>query len=81
MLEPKTLGLVGVVMLFISLFTPIINLPIGGSMALYQNAGAAIFIFLACAASLYLLTKNRLKDIRYPGFSSFIQLMAYCLAT
>jgi hypothetical protein len=81
MLEPKTLGMVGVVMLFISLFTPVINLPVGGSMALYQNAGAAIFIFLACAASLYLLTKNRLKDLRYPGFSSFLLLMAFCLAT
>ena len=81
MLEPKTLGMVGVVMLFISLFTPVINLTVGGSMALYQNAGAAIFIFLACAASLYLLTKNRLKDLRYPGFSSFLLLLAFCLET
>lgn len=74
--QQKVLSLAGMLLVFISLFTPLISLPIVGSVNLLQhNVPAAIFTIIVCGVSLYLTIKERYRDILY-GSISLLILMA-----
>ena len=75
MSQQKVLSIGGMLLVFISLFTPLVSLPIVGSMNLLQyNVPAAIFTIIVCVGSLYLTIKERYRDILY-GSISLLALM------
>lgn len=67
----QILGLVGSLILFIGVFTPIISLPIVGSMNYFQNGtGDGVIILVLAAFSIFLTLTKRYKFLLFTGIGS-----------
>jgi len=69
--KKQTFGLIGSVMLFIGVFTPLISLPIVGSTNYFMNGrgDGTIVLILAVISFLLVLTK-KYKGLWFTGFAS-----------
>jgi len=59
----QLLGLIGSIVLFVGVFTPVVSAPIVGNMNYFQNGkgdGAIILVFACCSLALVLAKKYRL---------------------
>ncbi len=67
----QILGLVGSLILFIGVFTPIISLPIVGSMNYFQNGrGDGVIILVLAAFSVFLTLTKRYRFLLFTGGGS-----------
>ncbi len=67
----QILGLIGSLILFIGVFTPIISLPIVGSMNYFQNGtGDGVIILVLAAFSVFLTLTKRYKFLLFTGEGS-----------
>jgi hypothetical protein len=65
-------GLIGVSLLFIGVFSPIINAPIVGNRNFFQNGeGDGVIILVLAAVSLLLILSKHFKLLWLPGLISF----------
>lgn len=77
----QILGLVGSLILFIGVFTPIINLPIVGSMNYFQNGrGDGVIILVLAAFSVFLTLNKRYKFLLFTGGVS-LAILAFTFIT
>lgn len=69
--KKQTLGLIGSAMLFVGVFTPLVNLPIVGSMNYFMNGegDGNIVLILAVISFLLVLTK-KYEGLWLTGFAS-----------
>lgn len=68
---PQILGLAGSVILFIGVFTPIISLPIVGSMNYFQNGrGDGVILLLVAILSAFLTLAKRYRFLLFTGGGS-----------
>jgi hypothetical protein len=67
----QVLGLVGSLILFIGVFTPVISLPIVGSVNYFQNGrGDGVFILLLAVLSVFLTLTRRYHLLLFTGIGS-----------
>jgi hypothetical protein len=87
MKRKQTLGLIGSIVLFVGVFTPIISLPIVGSMNYFQNGkGDGVIILGLAIVSLILTLTKRYGGLWFTGLGSlavmiftFINFQSRCL--
>lgn len=73
----QVLGLVGSLILFIGVFTPIISLPIVGSMNYFQNGrGDGVIILVLAVFSVFLTLTKRYRFLLFTGGGS-IAILAF----
>jgi hypothetical protein len=68
----RSLGLIGAALVAVGLFTPIVTVPILGNVNLFSNGTNLIGIDLLVLAAIaaVLATKNRLRDLIWPGIAA-----------
>ena len=67
----KISGLIGSIVLFIGVFTPIVSIPIMGNMNYFQNGrGDGIFILILAVVSLVLVLTKKYKGLWFTGLAS-----------
>lgn len=67
----QMLGLIGSLILFVGVFTPIISLPIVGSMNYFQNGkGDGVIVLALAIVSLILTLTKRYRGLWFTGISS-----------
>ena len=72
----QILGLVGSALLFIGVFTPIISLPIVGSVNYLQNGrGDGVIILILAIISVFLTLTNRYRFLLFTGAGSLAVLV------
>ena len=70
------LGILGAILLFVGVFTPIISFPIVGSMNYFQNGRGDGTVILALAAvSLILVLTKKFNGLWVTGFSSLAVML------
>jgi len=70
-------GLIGSIVLFIGVFTPIMSVPIMGNMNYFQNGkGDGTLILILAAASLVLVLTKKYKGLWFTGVGS-LTVMAF----
>ncbi len=71
----QTLGLVGAAVLFVGVFTPIVSLPIVGSMNYFQNGhGDGVLILAFALLALLFVVRRAFRLLCIPGFGSLAVL-------
>lgn len=69
--KKQTLGLIGSVMLFIGVFTPLISLPIVGSTNYFMNGrGDGTIVLILAIISFLLVLGKKYKGLWFTGFAS-----------
>lgn len=72
----QILGLSGSLILFFGVFTPIISLPIVGSVNYFQNGrGDGVFILLLAILSVFFTLTKRYRLLLFTGIGSFVILV------
>lgn len=75
-----TLGLIGSMILFVGVFTPIVSMPLVGSMNYFQNGkGGGVLIMIIAIFSLILVLKRRFGGLWFTGITSLL-LLAFTFA-
>lgn len=73
----QILGLIGSIVLFIGVFTPIVSVPIMGNMNYFQNGkGDGTFILILAVVSLVLVLSKKYKGLWVTGLGS-LAVMAF----
>jgi hypothetical protein len=73
----QMLGLIGSIVLFIGVFTPIISVPIIGNMNYFQNGkGDGTIILVLAVVSLILVLSKKFKGLWFTGLGS-MAVMAF----
>jgi len=69
----KTLGILGPIILFIGVFTPIVNVPIIGDINyLYRDKGDGLILLILIVISLALAFREKYKLLWWTGGASFV---------
>lgn len=69
--KKQTFGLIGSVMLFIGVFTPLISLPIVGSTNYFMNGkGDGTIVLILAIISFLLVLAKKYKGLWFTGFAS-----------
>ena len=72
----QILGLIGSVVLFIGVFTPIVSVPIMGNMTYFQNGhGDGMIILVFAVISLILVLMERYKALWFTGSASLAVML------
>jgi len=67
----QLLGLIGSIVLFIGVFTPIVSVPIMGNMNYFQNGeGDGTVVLVLAVISLVLVLANKYKGLWFTGIGS-----------
>ena len=67
----QLLGLIGSIVLFIGVFTPIVSVPIVGNMNYFQNGkGDGTIVLILAVISLVLVLANKYKGLWFTGIGS-----------
>lgn len=67
----QLIGIFGAILLIVGVFSPIVHIPIRGSITYIHNGkGDGVFILFFAALSLYYLLKERYVSVRWTGFAS-----------
>jgi hypothetical protein len=67
----KILGIIGSIILFIGVFTPIVSIPIMGNMNYFQNGkGDGMFVLILAVASFVLVLTKKYKGLWFTGGAS-----------
>ncbi|CAO1665077.1 hypothetical protein NYA30BAC_02536 [Halomonas sp. NYA30] len=67
----QLLGLIGSIILFIGVFTPIVSVPIMGNMNYFQNGkGDGTIVLILAVISLVLVLANKYKGLWFTGIGS-----------
>jgi hypothetical protein len=73
----QILGLIGSIVLFIGVFTPIVSVPIMGNMNYFQNGkGDGTLILILAVVSLVLVLTKKYKGLWFTGVGS-LAVMAF----
>lgn len=73
--KKQILGLIGVIVLFIGVFLPIVSVPIVGSITYFQNGeGDGVFIIILAVISLILIFSKKYKGLWFTGLASLCVL-------
>lgn len=76
-MSKQTLGIIGSIVLFIGVFTPIISMPIVGSLNYFQNGrGDGVVIAVLAVVSIILTLARRYRGLLVTGFLS-LGLLAF----
>lgn len=76
MSNKQLIGVLGVILLVIGAFSPMIHIPIRGSITYIQNGkGDGIFILFFAILASYYLFKERYTSVRVAGFASLAVLL------
>ena len=67
----QLLGLIGSIVLFVGVFTPIVSVPIVGNMNYFQNGkGDGTIVLILAIISLVLVLANKYKGLWFTGIGS-----------
>jgi hypothetical protein len=67
----QLLGLIGSIVLFIGVFTPIVSVPIMGNMTYFQNGeGDGTFVLILAVISFVLVLSKKYKGLWFTGIGS-----------
>lgn len=70
-MNKQTMAIVGSVLLFVGVFTPILSMPIVGNLNYFQNGkGDGVIILIFAAVGLYFAVKEQFKFVLYAGIFS-----------
>jgi hypothetical protein len=72
----QLLGLIGSIVLFIGVFTPIVSVPIMGNMNYFQNGkGDGTLVLILAVISLGLALANKYKGLWFTGIGSLVVML------
>lgn len=72
----QLLGLIGSIVLFIGVFTPIVSVPIMGNMNYFQNGkGDGTLVLILALISLGLALANKYKGLWFTGIGSLVVML------
>ena len=67
----QLLGVIGSILLFVGVFSPLVSMPIVGSMNYFHNGeGDGVFVLVLSAISFVLVLTRRYKGLWFTGFAS-----------
>lgn len=73
----QLLGLIGSIILFVGVFTPIVSVPIMGNMNYFQNGkGDGTFVLILAVVSLIFVLTKKYKGLWFTGLGS-MAVMAF----
>ena len=76
MLNNKNIAIIGLILLFVGVFLPVLKMPLYGSLSYFQNGSVDGIIFIAIAAiALVLIIKGKYSVLRFPGFGALLYLL------
>jgi hypothetical protein len=72
----QLLGILGSILLFVGIFTPIVSLPIVGSMNYFRNGqGDGVFVLILAVISFILTVTRNFKGLWFTGLGSAAVLL------